>query len=72
MVRSEIIEFARQHGFFSAEYVGEWNGYKCYEPIISENEISFIGLPLLILEDDKGILRMSTPGEGYQQISESI
>ncbi len=64
-------KYAKAQGYESAEYIGEWRGYKCYEPIIAEGEIAFIGLPLLILEDKEGNIRMSTPEEAMQQIDES-
>ena len=65
-----IIEFAKENGYQTAAYLGEWCGFKCYEPIMSEGEISFIGLPLLILEDKEGNIRMSTPEESMQQLNE--
>ena len=65
-----IIEFAKENGYQTAAYLGEWRGFKCYEPIMSEGEISFIGLPLLILEDKEGNIRMSTPEESMQQLNE--
>ena len=65
-----IIEFAKQHGYQNVVYLCKWRGFKCYEPIMSEGEISFIGLPLLILEDEDGNIRMSTPEESLQQLDE--
>lgn len=71
MAQLLINEFAKSQGYETAEYLCEWRGYKCYEPIIAEGEMSFVGLPLLILEDTKGNIRMSTPEEAMQQIDES-
>ena len=71
MEHSTINEFARNQGYEKAEYLCEWNGFKCYEPIVSEGEMSCIGLPLLILEDSDGKIRMSTPEEATKQIDET-
>ena len=71
MVQASVDEFAKTQGYETAEYLGEWRGFKCYEPIVAESEVSFVGLPLLILEDEKGNIRMSTPEEALQQIDES-
>ncbi len=66
-----VDEFAKSQGYEKAEYLCEWRGYKCYEPIVAEGEMSYVGLPLLILEDKNGGLRMSTPEEAMQQMDES-
>lgn len=71
MVHPSIDKFAKTHGYETAEYLCEWRGFKCYEPIVTEGQISFVGLPLLILEDEKGNIRMSTSEEAMQQIDES-
>lgn len=70
MSEKAIEEFAKEHGYDTAEYLCEWRGYKCYEPIFIKDADSFIGLPLLILEDSDGNLRMSTPEEAMQQLNE--
>ena len=71
MVQPSIDRFAKRQGYATAEYLGEWRGFKCYEPILAEGDMSFVGLPLLILEDGSGNVRMSTPEEAMQQIDES-
>ena len=71
MVQASIDKFARSQGYETAEYLCEWRGFKCYEPIFVDGEMSFVGLPLLILEDKEGNIRMSTPEEALQQIDES-
>lgn len=60
----EVINFAKLQGYESAEYLCDWNGFKCYEPI--NKNLSFTGLPLLILEDKDGNIRMSTPEEAIK------
>lgn len=69
-IQPEIDRFAKSQGYETAEYLCEWRGFKCYEPIIAEEEMTFVGLPLLILEDGDGNIRMSTPEEAMQQINE--
>ena len=71
MLPPSINNFAKSLGYETAEYLCEWHGFKCYEPVLIEGELSFIGLPLLILEDSEGNIRMSTPEEAMQQIKES-
>lgn len=71
MVQPSIDKFAKSQGYETAEYLCEWRGYKCYEPIASDGVMSYVGLPLLILEDGEGNIRMSTPAEAMQQMDES-
>lgn len=66
-----VNEFAKKQGYQWAKYLCNWNGFKCYEPIISKNEVAYLGLPLLILEDADGNIRMSTPEEAMEQLSET-
>lgn len=65
-----VNNFARLNGYDSAKYLCDWNGYSCYEPIFSNNELSYVGLPLLILVSSNGEIRMSTPEEAMQQIDD--
>ena len=71
MSENAVIDFAKKQGYETVEYLCEWRGFKCYEPIFAEDEVSFVGLPLLILEDKDGNIRMSTPEEAMQQMDES-
>lgn len=66
-----VIEYAKSQGYESAEYLCDWRGFHCYEPILTEGEVSYIGLPLLILVDSTGKIRMSTADEAMQQLEES-
>lgn len=65
-----IKEFAVSKGYASVSYLCEWNGFSCYEPISEFGEVSFTGLPLLILVDQYGNIRMSTPDEALKQIED--
>lgn len=64
MTDAKIIEFAKKHGYEDAEYLKDWHGFHCYEPIISQtvNSVAYTGLPLVILVKDDEI-RMSTADE---------
>lgn len=64
MTPKAVKDFAKEKGYTGAEYLKNWNGYKCYEPMIGDSDF-FTGLPLVILEKGKEI-RMSTPGEAMQ------
>ena len=70
MGNQKVNEFAKENGYERAEYLCDWHGFRCYEPILSEGRISFVGLPLLIFEDALGNLRMSTPEEAMQRMAE--
>lgn len=70
MKKAEITAFAKKQGYKDAEYLCDWRGFTCYEPIMNDSDIGFVGLPLLILvKDDK--IRMSTPDEAMKQLEES-
>lgn len=60
---NEIIKFAKEHGYNGAKYIGEWKEYKVYEPYIDEKNTSYSGLPLVILVNKNGEIRMSTSDE---------
>ena len=67
----KVIDFAKQQGYDSAEYIGKWRGYDVYEPLFAGDEVSVVGPPLIILVKGAKI-RMSTEDEAYEQLSESI
>lgn len=71
MIEKAVEEFAIRQGYKNATFLCKWNGYDCYEPILSEDEVSFTGFPLLILVSENGEIRMSTPDEALQQLDES-
>ncbi|MBR5556082.1 hypothetical protein IKU74_08730 [bacterium] len=52
MIRNEIIKFAQENGFDSAELLGEYNGYTVYDPVFNDNKYRCIGLPHYILEHE--------------------
>lgn len=65
-----VVEFAKNHGYNGAKYIGNWKEYKVYEPYVSGNDISFTGLPLVILVNDKGEIRMSTSDEAMATLDD--
>ena len=67
---NRVERFAKRNGFSSVRFINVWNGYKCYEPLFDKNEVSYTGMPLLILEDANGRIRMSTEEEAFQHIDE--
>lgn len=60
---NDVTKFAQEHGYKGAKYIGNWKEYKVYEPYVSGNDVSFIGLPLVILVNNNGETRMSTSDE---------
>ena len=58
----DIVKFAKENGFDKAEYLGEWKGFSVYEPMMKEEGVFHIGLPLKMLQKNKTI-RMSTADE---------
>ena len=68
MSLEKILEFAKDHGYASVKKMKPWRGYDVYEPIFDdENDISFVGEPLLILVKDENKI-MSTVEEDFRQI----
>ena len=61
-----INDFAVEMGYQDVKYVGEWNGYKVYRPIVLKNQTKplCIGHPFKILVNDKEV-RFSNIKESY-------
>lgn len=70
MLPTEVEEFAQKNGYETAEYLCEWRGYTCYEPVYSKDEPVFIGMPSMILVDKNGSIRMATYDEVMQRMTE--
>lgn len=66
----DITKFAQDHGYKGAKYNGKWKEYKVYEPYMDENGVSYIGLPLAILVNNQGEIRMSTSDEAMAIIDD--
>lgn len=67
-MNERVIEFARSQGYETALRLKNWKGFEVYEPIMKKDEVSYTGLPLLILVKGDEI-RMSTPEEALEQLN---
>ena len=60
----EIKDFAKSNGYDNAKYLGEWQGYKVYEPTFNDDKTHYVGYPLSILQKDDKI-RFTTEQECF-------
>lgn len=52
----EIVKFAKEHGYETAEYLGVYKNNKVYEVIFKEDGGYYcVGLPAFILESEDGL-----------------
>ncbi|MBE5838440.1 hypothetical protein [Butyrivibrio sp.] len=70
MLPVEVDEFAKEHGYETADYLCEWRGFSCYEPVYTKDELAYIGMPAMILVDKDGKIRMATYDEVMQRMDE--
>ena len=50
----KVLAIAKSYGFDGAEYNGEWNGYKVFDPIFDDpDKFVIIGQPIIILHNGK-------------------
>lgn len=62
----DIIKFVKENDYESAEYKGEYKGYKVYSTIYRDDgEVYCIGLPAFILEKD-GALKWVQDEESFE------
>lgn len=66
--RSKVLEVVKKMGAKSYKQGEDWNGNKVYIPVYSKT--TFVGLPLVIFEDEKGF-RISTPEEAIDYINKT-
>lgn len=64
----KVLEFAKKKGYSSVKYIGKWLGYDVFDLIMDDEEVSYIGLPLVALVKDNDI-RISTPDESLEIVS---
>lgn len=69
-LNKDVNQFAQEHGYRGAKYIGVWKNYKVYEPYMRDQQVAFIGLPLVILVDDSGKIRMSTSDEALETLDD--
>ena len=68
---SNVLAFARKNGYETVEFCGHWNGYTCYEPLLTTSPLcAHVGLPLTILVKSNEI-RMSTASEALEIVKET-
>ena len=67
MIPDKVIQYAKEQGYDSVEKSEPWNGFDVYVPIFEGDEMSIVGLPLVVLVKGEKI-RMSTPDEAFQII----
>lgn len=64
-----VREFAIKNGYETIKPLPDWKGLATYEPIYnSKSECDFIGLPLFIIVEKDGGIRMSTADEALERI----
>jgi hypothetical protein len=61
-----VLRFAKSNGYENVLYIGKWKGWDIFEPILHDGEISFTGVPLLIMKKGS-IIKISTAEEAYEQ-----
>lgn len=71
MLPEEVEKYVKELGYETAEYLCDWNGFRCYEPSFSDGGMMFIGLPQIILMSEDGSVRMATEDEAMQFIDDA-
>lgn len=64
----KVLEFAKKKGYSSVKHIGKWLEYDVYDLIMDDEEVSYIGLPLVALVKYNDI-RISTPDESLEIVS---
>ncbi|WP_432204431.1 hypothetical protein ACQ9ZF_05075 [Cetobacterium somerae] len=64
MSLKKIKQFAIENGYDEVVYLGEWQGYKIYQPLFNDEDFPNVGLPLKIMVMDETI-RMSEDDEAF-------
>lgn len=70
MELKKVNAFAEKQGYDHAKFLCTWRGFRCYEPMMGSEGTNHLGLPLLILVDQAGKIRMSTPEEAMEQLND--
>lgn len=66
-----VDKFAQEHGYKGAKYIGNWKEYKVYEPYVDNTKVSYTGVPLVILVNNNGEIRMSTSDEAMATLDDN-
>lgn len=66
-LKKDVNEFVKKDGYYvKAKYIGKWKRYRVYEPRTSEREVSYVGLPLVVLVNKENEIRWSTADEAMK------
>lgn len=70
--KEKLLAYAKTlyYDYVDVEYLGEWNGYTVYVPILGT--FAVIGIPTYILEDEKGELSYTTAEESFDIMDKLI
>lgn len=70
--KEKLLAFAKTlyDEYVDVEYLGEWNGYTVYVPILGRPAV--IGIPTYILEDENGELSYTTAEETFDIMDKLI
>lgn len=71
MKKEAVISFVKQQGYDNAVYLGKWKDYDVYEPVFDCADVSFVGLPFIILAKGDAV-RMSTSEEAFEQMQDTV
>lgn len=67
MTIDKILKFAQSKGYENVKFLCRWNGWDCYEPIMNDGAIRFVGYPLVIMV--KGDMIRISKGEESLKIN---
>ena len=65
---NKALEFARSNNYETIEYLGQYKNYYAYNPILKEDDLTFTGLPYVILVNDNEV-RLSDYNETMELIN---
>lgn len=68
MDHEKVLAYAKANGYAGAEYLGQYEGFFCYNPILdypNSEEVPPTGLPTLLLVNRNGDIRSSSPEEAF-------
>ena len=66
----KVKAFAKQQGYDDVVPLDKWHGHDVYEPVFNGDEVSIVGVPLLILVKND-MIRMSTVDEAFEQLNDT-
>ncbi|MCM1079708.1 MAG: hypothetical protein NC344_10145 [Bacteroidales bacterium] len=70
-VLGAVKKLAREAGYHDVRYLGMWSGYEVAEPIFTDGEVRYTGLPQYILVKD-GVMRWTSDADESIAIMEAF